>query len=79
MAIVVINKAESVVGVFRRETVGIDLGDVESGENSVGGGRRDRAEWGVFVVRGDATCRLVGHKVGNALVAIVEVEKVVSS
>ena len=79
MAVVVVDKAERVVSVFAGEAERVGLGDVERREGGVGCRRGERAERGVFVVRGYAAGGLVGDKVGDVLVPAVEVEEVIGT
>ena len=79
MSIVVIHQPKSIVGILRGEAIGVCVCNVERGEGDVGGGLRDHTEGCVLVVRGNAADRLVRDEVGNVLVAVVEVEEVVSS
>ena len=78
MTIVVVHQPQRVVGVLGREAEWIGIGDVERHEVSVGCRYRKFAERGVFVVCWNSARGLVGHKVGNILVAVVEVEEIVS-
>lgn len=78
MPVVVVHQSERVVCVFGGEAVGVRFSDVERREGGVGGRGGHRAERRILVVRRDASGGLVGHKVGNVLVAVVEVEDVVS-
>ena len=78
MPVVVVHQPQRVVGIFRRKAVWIGLGYIERREGSVGCRYRKLAERGVFVVCWNSARGLVGHKVGNVLVAVMEVEEVVS-
>lgn len=78
MPVVVVHKTQRVVGIFATKSIGVGGGGVERREGGVSGGRRHCAEGGVLIVRGDAASRLVGYKIGDVLVSVVEVEEVVS-
>ena len=78
MPVVVVHQPQRVVGVLGREAEWIGIGDVKRREGCVGCRYRKFAERGVFVVCWTSARGLVGDKVGNVLVAIVEVEEVVS-
>ena len=73
MPVVVVHQPQRVVGVLGREAEWIGIGDIERREGGVGCRYRKLAERGVFVMRGDAARGLVGHKVGNLLVAIMHI------
>ena len=79
MTIVVVDKAERVVSVFAGEAERVGLGDVEGREGRVGCRGSDGSEWRVFVMRGNAAGGLVGDKVGDVLVPVVEVEEVIGT
>ena len=77
VAVVVVHQPQRIIGVFAREAVGVRLGDVEGGKCRVGRRGRNRTERGVLIMRGYAAGGLVGDKIRNVLVAVMEVEEVV--
>lgn len=78
MPVIIVHETQHVIGVFTAEPEWVDLGDIEGREGCVGGDSGHYTEGCELVVRGNAARRLVGNELRDVLVAVVEVEEVVS-